>query len=68
MLRYTYVARVVDMFPEAQRRHVPRGRQPVDVHKDCVLGEVGTEVMCATYVNIDIPMVNTTIIVSDMSG
>jgi len=68
MLRYTYVACVVDMFLEAYRHHVPRDRQPVDVHKDCVLGEVGTEVMCATYVYIDIPMVNTTIIVRDMPG
>jgi hypothetical protein len=38
------------------------------VHKDCVLREIGTEDVYTTYVNIDIPVVNTTIIVSEMPG
>lgn len=53
---------------EAKRHHVPRDRQPVDVHKDCVLRDVGTEVMFTAYVSTDIEVANTTIIVSDMPG
>ena len=53
---------------EAKRHHVPPDRQPVDVHKDCVLREVGTEVMFTAYVSTDIEVANTTVIVSDMPG